>query len=99
LPNIKITVLKRLFFEDLCSEYRCGGNEICPLFTDGQEFITKTYDPPENFCAWAWDDLYKYFAVLKQNGSFAPDMKDEDAVIACCTDGVRPVIFKLERVG
>jgi uncharacterized repeat protein (TIGR04076 family) len=80
-------------------EYRSGGNTICDLFDEGQEFVVEGYARPGDFgCGWAWDDLYKYFVTLKQGGNFAPDMKDEKAVIACCTDGVRPVIFKLERI-
>jgi uncharacterized repeat protein (TIGR04076 family) len=27
-----------------------------------------------------------------------PWMKDEKTFIACCTDGVKPVILKLERI-
>ncbi|MFX0122564.1 MAG: hypothetical protein ACFFAE_02945 [Candidatus Hodarchaeota archaeon] len=25
-------------------------------------------------------------------------MKDDDTIIACCTDGIKPVIFKLEMI-
>ena len=25
-------------------------------------------------------------------------MKDENTMIACCSDGTRPVIFKIERI-
>ena len=101
MPQVKITVLKKLLYEDIAEEYRTGGNEICSLFDEGQEFMaeeTGPYGPPKGFCPWAWDDIYKYFVALKQGGSFAADMRDDKAVIACCTDGVRPVVFKLERI-
>jgi uncharacterized repeat protein (TIGR04076 family) len=28
---------------------------------------------------------------------FGPWMKDGNMFIACCTDGIKPVVFKLER--
>lgn len=99
MPKIKITVLRRMFYGDLVDEYRSGGNTVCELFAEGQEFVTEDYGPPQNFpCPWAWDDIYKYFAVLKHGGDFDHDMKVKKTVIACCTDGVRPVIFRLERI-
>ncbi len=100
MPKVKITVLKRMLFEDIAEEYRTGGKALCELFIEGQEFVAEDsgpYGPPVDFCPWAWDDIYKFFIALKQGGSFAADMKDDKTVIACCTDGVRPVIFKLER--
>ena len=101
MPKVKITVLRKLLYEDLAREYRSGGDTVCELFEEGQEFVTEDYGPPPSFpCPWAWHDLYKYFATLKHRGAFDHDMKPphDKAVIACCTDGVRPVIFRLERV-
>ena len=40
--------------------------------------------------------LCKYEA--KQGGDFDHDMKVKKAAVACCTDGVRPVIFRMERI-
>lgn len=101
MTQVKITVLKRTLFPEIADAYRTGGKELCELFTEGQEFIAEDifpYGPPADFCPFAWNDIYKFFMALKQEGSFSHDMKDEKTVIACCTDGVRPVIFKLERI-
>jgi uncharacterized repeat protein (TIGR04076 family) len=29
---------------------------------------------------------------------FSTWMNDEDTFIACCSDGIKPVVFKLERI-
>jgi uncharacterized repeat protein (TIGR04076 family) len=31
-------------------------------------------------------------------GLFEDWMKDDKSLITCCTDGIRPVIFKVERL-
>ena len=69
---------------------------------EGQEFVTN-FAKPLGFCDWAWNDIHQYVAVLLAEGNFAGSlfdgwMKDEKTMIACCTDGIRPVIFKLERI-
>ena len=36
---------------------------------------------------------------LMQGGSIMKGwMKDENTMITCCSDGTRPVIFKIERI-
>lgn len=101
MHRIKITVLKKTYFKEIADKYRSAEKEVCQQFQEGQEFITEEnspYGPPNNFCPFAWNDIYKFFFVLKQEGLFSADMKDDHSVIACCTDGVRPVIFKIERI-
>ena len=66
--------------------------------TDTGRFIVESLDKPDGFCGWAWDDIHKYFLTLRCGGSFQPWMKAEDNIIACCTDGIRPVVFNLERI-
>ena len=38
MPNVKITVLQRTIHEEIGQRFRDRGNELCPLFSDGQEF-------------------------------------------------------------
>ncbi|RJS89401.1 TIGR04076 family protein [Candidatus Bathyarchaeota archaeon] len=52
---------------------------------------------PEGFCSWAWDDISKVVNVLRFGGNF-PWFEEEGISINCCTDGLRPVIFKIERI-
>ena len=92
----KITVLKRTIHQDLYEELRGKQGNLCEVFTEGQEFRIDgpSFAPPEGFCAWAWADirpmLHGVQGGMRYGGS--------DAFVACCTDGFRPVLFKIEMV-
>ena len=50
-------------------------------------------------CSEAWDAISRYIYTGLQGGSIMRGwMKDERVMIACCSDGTRPVIFKIERM-
>ena len=65
------------------------------LYVPGQEFDVDG-NKPEGFCVWAWNDLFKSLSVLHFGGNLP--WAEEGKMIACCTDGIRPVSFKLERI-
>ena len=49
-------------------------------------------------CAEAWDCISRYIYTALQGGSIMRGWtNDERLMIACCNDGTRPVIFKIER--
>jgi len=51
------------------------------------------------FCSEAWDAISRYIYTGLQGGSIMNGwMKEENTMIACCSDGTRPVIFKIERI-
>lgn len=55
--------------------------------------------PKMPFCSEAWDAISRYIYAGLQGGSIMQGwMKDENVMIACCSDGTRPVIFKIERI-
>ena len=97
MAKIKITVLKMMFNQDLADEYCQPDVTPCPAFSEGQEFIVER-EKPEGFCDWAWNDIYKVYMTLRWGGDFTPWMRDGNQIIACCTDGIRPVVFRLERI-
>lgn len=103
MAKCKITVLKRMLNSELASEY--AGVEVteCPFFKEGQEFIGGFFEKPQNFCQWAWDDIYKVVCSLSSGGNyntgiFKDWMKRDNNMIVCCSDGLRPVCFKVERI-
>jgi uncharacterized repeat protein (TIGR04076 family) len=98
MPKVKITVLKRMFNQDLADEYCQPGTALCPRFFEGQEFIVEGLTQPEGFCDWAWNDIHKCYLTLLFGGSFSRWMKADKNIVACCTDGIRPVVFNLERI-
>ena len=87
----KITVLRKSFNEDLYENYPYGAASACGRLEEGQVFITENrWDPPEEFCQWAWSDLRPILQSIHAGQTFP--------MVACCTDGLRPVFFKLERI-
>jgi uncharacterized repeat protein (TIGR04076 family) len=101
LPKCKITVLKRTLHQDLANEYLDDSYKdmgLCECFEDGQEIVI---DPgagvPEGFCAWAWADIRGDIMTVAYGGSM-PGMKQRGTLITGCTDWLRPVIFKVERM-
>lgn len=98
MAKLKITVLRTMANPDFAEQY-CENADVtpCKAFTEGQEFILENPDCPPNFCGWAWDDIYKGVLTLMRGGDFKGWMKNDKTLISCCTDGIRPVVFKLER--
>jgi uncharacterized repeat protein (TIGR04076 family) len=87
---LKITVLKRGFEKDLVDNLKTGPKGPCTRFSDGQEFkVTSQWAMPEKFCEWAYADIRAYIPMVLGQGN---------PIAVCCTDGFRPVFFKIERV-
>jgi uncharacterized repeat protein (TIGR04076 family) len=104
MTDVKITVFKRvdpsvIFDGDVPN--RPGTDEpytICTAFEEGQVYISKDGAIPDGFCNWAWRDISKDVAILRFGGNFWKNWMKPGEMLTCCTDGVRPVTFKLERV-
>jgi len=96
MPTIQITVLRRMSNPDLADEYLEPGATLpCPHFEEGQTFVVESGRGPEGFCSAAWHDLYPFYLILRQGGSFSGWSKDAHSIVRCCTDGIRPVVFEL----
>lgn len=102
MARCRITVIRKMFNEDLAREY-CLDPEtsLCEAFDEGQVFTLDKPTQPQGFCEEAWPAISKYvFAFSTGGGGFFNGrwMKDESTMITCCNDGIRPVVFKLERI-
>jgi uncharacterized repeat protein (TIGR04076 family) len=101
--RVKITVLKRVTPEHIFDgdvPTSPGGKKytICNAFEEGQEFfVEKRGTCPEGFCGYAWKDIYSDVRVLNQGGDHEPWV-EKPKMYSCCTDGIRPVVFVLERL-
>ena len=94
--RVKITVLKRTINEDFLENYAESMWEPCERLREGQEFVAENGNMPADFCSWAWADMLKYVATLARGGNFVGVKPGH--FVTCCTDGFRPVFFKLERL-
>jgi uncharacterized repeat protein (TIGR04076 family) len=103
MVRYRITVLRRTLDLSLVEEYiredRREGHGLCEVFREGQEFIADlSTGVPHGFCPWAWDDLHQTLVALAADGGAGTPYRDQNVVIACCTDGTRPVIFRVARI-
>ncbi len=88
--GVKITVLKRSYEKELVDQLKTGPKSACTRLSDNQEFtVASLWSPPEKFCQWAWADIRTYIPMV---------MGDGNPIAVCCTDGFRPVYFKVERI-
>ncbi len=100
IHKVKITVLKRfsppeVFETSPVTTMTPFG--ACELFADGQEFVVEDMRMPEGFCTTAWVSIYSNVRILSF-GCNLPWFKEKGVAINSCIDGLRPVIFKLERI-
>ena len=100
IHRVKITVLKRFHPSEVFAtspvtiETPFGE---CELFKEGQEFIVENMSMPEGFCNTAWISIYSNIRMLSF-GFDLPWFKEKGVAVNSCIDGLRPVIFKLERI-
>ena len=76
--------------------WHCGLNTLTK--TNGNPDLVAG-GPKMPFCSELWDAISRYIYTGLQGGSIMKGwMKEENTMIACCSDGTRPVIFKIERI-
>jgi phosphoglycolate phosphatase len=97
----KITVIKRTVNQDLIDAYMTDSmknNQPCSTFQEGDVFfVTSEFSMPENFCHWAWADLRKEILAIINGVSYSW-YRSPGMAIAGCTDWLKPVYFKIERL-
>lgn len=84
-------------FEPDGDQFRlCGMNTLAVTLGDPG----KTAGGPNMpHCAKAWDAISRLIYTALQGGSPGKGrMRRENTAIACCPDGTRPVIFRIERL-
>lgn len=104
----RITVLDTKVFPEYQQQYLADPKSgPCPFFKKGDVFLLKRTPERDDFyhlmngrfCGEAWDAISRYVYTALQGGSIMHNWtNDERMMIACCNDGTRPVIFKIERI-
>ncbi len=104
----KMTVIDKKVFPDLQEKYLADPKSgACPFYEVGAEYFFERYGDEDTFwtqgkgahCSEAWDCFSRYVYTALQGGSIMRNWtNDEHMMIACCNDGTRPVIFKIERL-
>ena len=94
-------MIKKLDMRELFGDEDVGAADnfapVCSLFEVGDEFIVGAAGMPDGFCQGAFWDLATRISGLRFGANY-PWMKEEGTAVCPCSDGLRPVIFKLERL-
>jgi uncharacterized repeat protein (TIGR04076 family) len=100
MKKVKITVLETMFNEKLAKQYGAPGLGPCPFHKVGEEFFTIMGEKPEKLCDEAWSAIKHYaFALCSGSEGFWEFwIETRNLSINSCNDGLRPVIFKIERI-
>ena len=101
MVKVKLTIVKTFEPKDILGHefIRDDGRPIVPCgYKVGEEYIVdETGNMPEGFCHHAWYGLYKNVNILRNGGNFE-GWTGKDMIYTACPDGIRPVIFKVERI-
>ena len=100
MADVKITVVKKIDNREMFGDNPPVAFSIaspCDRVEEGQEFISENGACPPGFCTWAFADIQRDITHLRFGGDF-PWIKEKGKMLSSCTDGVRPVIFKLEII-
>lgn len=96
--KVRVTVIKKAFHRDVIDRFLpelSGTATPCPVFEAGQTFLIENpfASKPEGFCDWAWADIRKVVALTLMGANPTPGTE-----FTCCSDGLRPVTFRIERI-
>jgi len=101
MKNVQIVVIRKEFYPEFADRYLTDGREVgpCPLMNVGDEFLYEgSAKMPKGLCPWAWIDIYRGVNALSAGATYTPWNNQNGMQILCCTDGVRPVVFKIVAV-
>ena len=112
--RVKVTVLDKKLFPELQAQYCAVPNSgKCPCFNVGDEYVFYRNNERDDYWHMGTGTLIKsgkpdegvllspgtQHCGTDQGGAIMHGWTNDDKVmIACCNDGTRPVIFKIERI-
>ncbi len=104
----KVEVIDKKLFTNYQEQYLADPKSgACSYYQIGDTTVFERYGEDDTFwamaqgrhCSEAWDCISRYIYTALQGGSIMRGWtNDEHVMIACCNDGTRPVIFKIERL-
>lgn len=97
MKKVKITVMRRTVYEDLCAIYENPIEHACDMKL-GDVYVANGWEKPEGFCQSAWESMSHFVMTLAHGGENFYDgwMKNPKSAMISCNDGFRPVSFLIE---
>ncbi len=101
LRKVKISVIEVTFNKERAEKYAPEGYGSCELHSVGQVFYSNGWQKPTGLCDNAWNCMRDYVLAISQGAGYIYGdggfTNKEGMVIVSCNDGIRPVIFKVEK--
>ena len=99
MKDVRITVMRITEYPDLMEQYENPIEHAC-MMKQGDSFVSKNGEVPENFCESAWGSMEYFVKELASGGGDFYDgwMKNPHSAMISCNDGFRPVSFLLETI-
>lgn len=103
----RVTVVRRECYSDLQSRFLDEPESgPCPVFATGQKFDVAPGDMEKlvaegKFCPKAWRCINSHVDDVLKATTVCDTQSTADCrrvAIACCNDGTRPVVFKIESI-
>lgn len=99
--KVRVTVVRKVDMRTIHPDEDMGNVDrmepVCQAFNVGDEFIVDGNGCPEGFCQGAFIDIFRFISGLRWGASYSW-VKEPGMILSCCTDGFRPVVFRLERM-
>ena len=102
---VKITVVKTITPDDVFrnkipDHIPEESRRTCPRHNVGDTFTSQTHECPTGLCNWAYADIQKDITDLHYDSPpyYERWLKGRRVNYVSCTNGLAPVIFKIERV-
>lgn len=99
MKRVKITVIRKIYYNDLSAIYENPIEHACDM-QEGQTFISVDSQKPEGMCESAWQSIVPFVKALAHGrGNFYDGwMKNPYSAMISCNDGFRPVSFLVETI-
>ena len=91
--------MRKACYRDLMEQYENPIEHTCNV-REGQVFISKNGEKPEELCDSAWGSMSEFVKALAVGGGNFYDgwMKNPQSAMISCNDGFRPVSFYMEVI-
>ncbi|MFX1284205.1 MAG: TIGR04076 family protein [Promethearchaeota archaeon] len=101
MTTIKITVIKKfspeeIFGQEIIRHSTGKAIPICSMEEGKEYFVESEYEMPDDFCPRFWYDTHDIITMFICGGDF--EYPKPNVTYVPCRDGVRPVIFKIEKI-
>jgi len=101
LKKVKITVIRKfnpieIFGHEIIRHSTNKAIPTCSMEEGKEYFVENLYEMPDDFCPRVWYDTHDIITMFFYGCDF--DYPEPGVTYIPCNDGVRPVIFKIEKL-